>query len=279
MDNKKQDFSISGKGVLGSGEYGNLRFSGSGKINGDLTCVSLSVSGSLVCDGNLDCEENIKCSGSFSCKGNIRTKLLDSSGSHHIDGSLQAEHLECSGSVKVAGDFTGGSVNTSGTFKIGGSMKMKSLDSSGSVRVEKSVEAEIIETHGSFRIGGDCEAERIYSSGKLDVDGLLNAGEIKIKLIKAESRVGEIGGERIEVKRAPHSGLFNFPLIRGTLVTASIEGDDIYLENTNAGIVRGARIHIGAGCEIETVEYTESYQKADDAVVKNLINAGDGSVL
>ena len=42
---------------------------------------------------------------------------------------------------------------------------------------------------------------------------------------------------------------------KGELTTELIEGDEIYLENTNAKIVRGNNITIGEGCNIGLIEY------------------------
>jgi len=277
MSNNRQDFNVSGRLALGPGEYGNLHFSGSGRLTGDITCTSISSSGALTSEGSIDCEEQIKCSGAFHCKGSVRTKALGCSGSTHIDGGLETGKLECSGSVKIDGSCSGESIETSGSLAVKGSLEGKSLDVSGSVKVGKSVKMEIIDTQGSVSIGGDCEAERFISAGRLDISGLLNAGEIKIRLSKADSRIADIGGERIEVRRAARSGIFDFNPYRGTLDAGSIEGDDIYLENTKARNVRGTRVYIGSRCEIDTVEYTGSFEKDADAVVKNLVKVGSGA--
>lgn len=41
-----------------------------------------------------------------------------------------------------------------------------------------------------------------------------------------------------------------------TLEVETIEGDEIDLEGTKAELVRGKTVVIGAGCEIERVEYS-----------------------
>ncbi|MCL6576409.1 hypothetical protein [Kyrpidia sp.] len=41
----------------------------------------------------------------------------------------------------------------------------------------------------------------------------------------------------------------------------TIEGDDIYLENTRARVVRGTRVQIGPGCQIGLLEYSEDFSK------------------
>jgi hypothetical protein len=47
-----------------------------------------------------------------------------------------------------------------------------------------------------------------------------------------------------------------------------IEGDDIYLENTVAEIVRGNSVEIGPGCTIGLVEYANKFSKDKDSTVK-----------
>jgi len=50
-----------------------------------------------------------------------------------------------------------------------------------------------------------------------------------------------------------------------------IEGDDIFLEATDAQIVRGSRVKVGNGCRIDTVEYSESLEVSPRATVQNRI--------
>ena len=46
-----------------------------------------------------------------------------------------------------------------------------------------------------------------------------------------------------------------------------IEGDNIYIEYTQAKIVRGNTIVIGPGCNIELVEYKNNYTKDKESTV------------
>ena len=46
-----------------------------------------------------------------------------------------------------------------------------------------------------------------------------------------------------------------------------IEGDDIYLENTHAKVVRGNNITLGPGCEIELVEYKNDFKQDKEAEI------------
>ena len=47
-----------------------------------------------------------------------------------------------------------------------------------------------------------------------------------------------------------------------------IEGDEIYLENTRADVVRGKQIEIGPNCKIKLIEYSESLKVHDDSDVE-----------
>jgi cytoskeletal protein CcmA (bactofilin family) len=130
-----------------------------------------------------------------------------------------------------------------------------------------------IELHGSLSIGGDCEAERIQANGKFAIDGLLNAGTIAIKLFHG-SHVKEIGGEHIDVRKG-HRSMWNqllsaiIPSAAPNLVTDLIEGDDIYLEHTEAAVVRGNTVKIGPGCRIDRVEYKQSFDRHSRSTVKS----------
>ena len=55
---------------------------------------------------------------------------------------------------------------------------------------------------------------------------------------------------------------------KGELTTELIEGDEIYLENTNAKIVRGNNITIGEGCNIGLIEYSGEINISSESIVK-----------
>ena len=90
---------------------------------------------------------------------------------------------------------------------------------------------------GSLTIGGDVEAERFEVDGSFRVSGPLNADEIAIELDGGRSTAQEIGGSKITVRRK-----------RGHLEVQSVEGDEIYLEATEAQTIRGKRVKLGEGC-------------------------------
>lgn len=215
----------------------------------------------MINDNNKEKHErksDLKISGSSTTQGGIFNNVKIS-GSATINGHIECVDMSTSGSSKVMGNISSDEISTSGTCKVSGN-----------------VHSENIVVSGLISIGGDCESERFETSGGFRIGGLLNAGTVKVR-IGGKSNVREIGGEKIEVQRYKYRGfmaiekiiknLFN---IEGKLNCEIIEGDEIFLEDTNARIVRGNNITIGSGCEIDTVEYTGTLNTVEDAIVKNV---------
>ena len=232
------DIKISGSGSSGGGKYNDVTISGSGKISGDLECVDFKTSGSSKVIGNLKAE-TIKISGSARIEGNVEVGEMRVSGSSHVIGQVKGQSIKISGSTHIEGNLYGEEVSVS----------------------------------GSVNIGKDCEAESFKASGNFKIQGLLNAGEVNINL-GGKSSVKEIGGEHIEVRVSIMDNFFFKKIIdkmfnsEGALTTELIEGDKIYLENTNAKIVRGKHVTIGEGCNIGLIEYSEESKVSSASVVK-----------
>lgn len=103
------------------------------------------------------------------------------------------------------------------------------------------------------------------------VEGLLNSEKIEVKLY-GPSKALEIGGEEIKVERKGKLGFFALksmilPGLKNGLTTNSIEGDEIFLEHTQAKVVRGNNIVLEAGCDIELVEYNDRFKMDENADV------------
>lgn len=231
------DIKISGSGTAGGGKYNEVSISGSGKINGNLECVEFKTSGSSKVVGNLKAG-TIKISGSTKIDGDIEAEDMKVSGSAHVTGQIKCQNMKIYGSTHVEGNLYG-----------------EEIIIAGSVHIEKNCEAECFKANGSFKI-----------------QGLLNAGEIDIK-ISGNCFVKEIGGENIEVRvsfidnsfiKKVIDKMFNY---KGELTTELIEGDKIYLQNTNAKIVRGNNITIGEGCNIGLIEYSGEISISSDSIV------------
>ena len=232
------DMKISGSGTSGGGMYNDVSISGSGKINGDLECI------------------------------NFRT-----SGSSKVIGALKAETIKISGSAWVEGNVEVGEMKVSGSSHILGQVKSQSIKISGLTDIEGSLYGEEVSISGALHIGKDCEVECFKAHGSFKIQGLLNAGEVIVNL-GGKCSVKEIGGEHIEI-RISHLDNFFFKKVidkmfnsKGELTTDLIEGDLIYLENTNAKIVRGNHITIGEGCNIDLIEYSGEINVSSASIVR-----------
>jgi len=229
---------ISGSGISGGGKYNEVSISGSGEISGDLECIDFKTSGSS-----------------------------------KVTGQVKAENIKVSGSSKINGNVEVGEMKVSGSANVGGQVKSQSLKISGSIHIAESLYGEDVDISGSLHVGKDCEVESFKASGNFRINGLLNAGQVIINL-GGKSSVKEIGGERIEVRISIMENFFFKKVIdkmfnsRAELTTELIEGDEIYLENTSAKIVRGNNVTIGEGCNIGLIEYRGKINVSSDSVVE-----------
>ncbi len=232
---------ISGSGTISGGEHGNIRISGSAKINGDIDCYDVHCSGSVHAYGNIQSKTYIKCSGSISC-----------------DQSLQAaEYIHCSGSCK--------------TF---GSLRAKHIHISGSCKTQDSIYGEEIKVSGSLSVANNVEGEIILLSGGCQIHGNMNGEHIELNPSDATMQISSIGGTQITVKDVRENTNFFvrfFGRTGGQLISELIEGDTVQLVNTECKIIRGKNIIIGANCKIDRVEYTESLTIDASAAVKEQI--------
>lgn len=238
MNNMK----FSGAGTIPAGEYNDIACSGATKVNGNVTCKSFSASGACGCSGNIECLEDFKTSGSISVDGDVK----------------------CSGNFKCSGSAKLKNVNAD-DIRISGSLSATSL------------QGKSINISGGIRINGDVEGENVNISGGGSIEGLLNAEIVSIKT--GESlHIGSIGGTQIRVEENVGSGdlrIFGFTfknkVKNSKLTTESVEGDEIYLENTEANVVRGKNVIIGTNCKINRVEYSGTYECHETSTVKETV--------
>lgn len=233
-----QDLKISGVGSGSGGKYNNVKLSGMASINGDIEC------------------EGLRISGTSDIKGNVRCREMNISGASDIRGNLNAERASTSGASKIGGDAQIAKLSVSGTTEIGGNYQ-----------------GEEVEIKGSFRVKGDCNAESFKSAGAFGVGGLLNADDIEIK-VYGKCKAREIGGENIRVFRGNGIGFDLVKIVQnlfdkfGSLIADVIEGDEVLLETTIAKVVRGNNVTIGKDSVVDLVEYRDSINIIDGAVVK-----------
>lgn len=215
------DCKLSGSQEIGGGEYSNVRCSGSVRINGDLKCESMHISGSCHAHGDIDCKNEIKLSGSFSA-----------------DGQVKAQSLEHSGSASF-GSFEGGSISSSGSLDVKNDVKAETIKMSGSVSCH------------------ELSADSLEIQGKVIATGQINADKAELILSGFQiSRSESIVGSDIVVRCHLAGTLFG--LFKPCLKTGTIEGDNIELSCVEADCVRGENIKIGDHCIIKRVEYSKS---------------------
>ncbi|MGJ4849531.1 polymer-forming cytoskeletal protein [Bacillota bacterium Meth-B3] len=260
MHENLQDLKASGSARLGGGTYRNVNVSGSAYIDGDVACEAFVSSGSVKVAGGVK-GDRFKASGSARIEGNASVGEFRVGGTASVGGNLDAKELLSSGTFKVEGDVTAkNEVKLSGISAVGGAIRAGTLHATGSLKAAKGIECEALTLSGAFEVGG-----------------LINAGTADISLA-GQSRIDEIGGERVSVRRGGIFGALGIPLplelpfgLGGFLTADSIEATCVFLEFTRAKVVRGAEVTIGSGCEIDRAEYSVSLDVAEDAVVRERI--------
>ncbi|MHC0039152.1 cytoplasmic protein [Pseudoneobacillus sp. C159] len=223
------------------GHLGNLTINGSGSYSGG-AYRKIIVRGDGTITTDFECEV-FKTFGTSHALHNAKVEKVDVFGETRVNGNLDCRKMKIFGTTVIGGSASIDTTKVFGTLEIGNRFSGEEADIKGSLSVD-----------------GDAEVEIFKSTGSFAIKGLLNAGTIEVSLRYGFSKVSEIGGERIVVKRK--SSFLPFSKGEGSLEAHVIEGDEVFLENTKADIVRGKNVRIGAGCEIGVVEYRQSY-KAD----------------
>ena len=232
---------ISGSGNIPAGEYEKVSVSGSARLHGLVRCNSFATSGSSAGE-SIECSENFKISGSSAFSGNVSAGYIGISGSFSCGGELiSSGKIICSGSAKC----------------------------------EKSIKCDELSVSGSIKIGEDVEAEKIKIDGIINCSGLLNAEDVEIKFDKGMD-IGSIGGSKIIIIKEPKRKFGErLPLLSSLVkkingnvhVEGSIEGDEIALESVTCPRVTGRVVAVGAGCDIDLVQYSDQIEISPDARV------------
>lgn len=195
------------------------------------------------------------------------------SSSFHVYGTSEAVENLKTGSVKVFGEaeikqnMEAEDTLIMGTMMVGGNAHLKKIKIFGLLEVGERLTGDEANIKGSIAVNGDVEYETFDSSGGFEIKGLLTADTIKVGLRFGQSSAEEIGGGKITVKKRSNS-LLPFGKEVGFLTANVIEGDDIYLENTKADMVRGNKVKIGPGCQIGVVEYRDDFTQDSKATIK-----------
>lgn len=222
-----KDLNLSGASVVTGGEYRNVRVAGASKISSDIICETMDISGAIT------------------VQGNVTAKTCKVSGACQIDGNISSPEIKISGGSKVKGNLEGKNIKMAGALKVDGAIK-----------------GDIVKLSGEISIGGDTECEEFHLSGAVHAKGTLNCERCDLA-IYADSEIEELVGGTIKVTKGRGSAntwvtlRSLFAQMSGNLRVRTIEGDDIYLENTTCDMVRGSKVVIGPDCSIGTVEYSE----------------------
>jgi len=256
MRENLRDLKASGATRLSGGAFRDVDVSGSAHIDGDIVCENFGASGSVKVAGGVSCDR-FRASGSARVDGNVSAGELKASGATSIKGNVDAKALYASGSFKAEGGVTvEDEVRVSGSSSFGGPIRARDVRATGSLKAGKGIECEVLTVMGAF-----------------DVEGLVNAGTAEIDMA-GPSRIDEIGGERVTVRRRGLLSVLGLQLpfgLGGFLTANSIEATSVSLESTRAKEVRGAEVVIGSGCEIDRVEYSQSLDVAEDAIVREKV--------
>ncbi|NHM30955.1 cytoplasmic protein [Neobacillus terrae] len=227
---------INGSGSYPGGHYEKISIRGEGNIVNDIDCSIFRVY------------------GTSEARENVKTRTAKILGEAEVKGNVEAKEML-----------------VMGTMTIGGKAKLEKMRIFGTLEVEDSLYGDTAIIKGGIKVKGNVEYEKFDSSGGFEIKGLLSADTVKIVMSYGDSFAEEIGGGKITVKKG--SWLIPFTNISlskrsGYLDTKTIEGDEIYLENTKAGIVRGNKVEIGPGCEIGLVEYRTDLSHDPRAIIK-----------
>lgn len=228
----RQNLSVMGSGGSGGGLYKDVKVNGEAEFSGDIDCLA------------------------FRCNGTAK-----------VYGSLKGTSCTINGTLDVSGDLDTGMTKVHGKMDVEGNMKAREIKSFGETNVRGNVAGEDVALEGFFNIKGHCEAELLRIKGIFRIAGLVNAGFVDLA-IHSRCEVKEIGGEKIQIRRAEGNvlkkllGTFFLPsdFYEGVLSAHTIEGDDIYVEHTAANVIRGASVIVGPGCRIGRIEFSDRFE-------------------
>jgi len=221
------DMNIAGSGQIASGEYENIRISGSGKLVGHIRCASFHSSGSSKGD-SIECTEEFKVAGSSKFSQNVVAKEVSLSGAFSCGGNIKCEKLRVAGLLEANGDIEAENVTASGVINCTGLLNAEEITINFSNGME-------IGSIGGSKI---VICENYNSKRNIIILPLFS------NLVSNVSK--HIGSVRVK---------------------NSIEGDSIALEKVIAERVSGRIVAIGEGCKIDLVQYSEQIEISPDAKV------------
>lgn len=208
---------IMGEGTVGSGQFGKISVMGEAELLEEFSAENLNVYG----------EAQIK--KIFKIK---KVKVMG--------------ELEALDKGEIVDEL-----NVYGEAQFNKSVEINYLGIKGEVKIGENLKVTKTNILGELNVNGDCDAEEFNCRGEANIKGLLNCESANIELY-GYSKINEIGGEKIKVKKP--SNIFGRK--RGSLKCFIIEADEIDIVNTECKIIRGNNIVIGKGCKIDKIECT-----------------------
>jgi cytoskeletal protein CcmA (bactofilin family) len=193
-------------------------------------------------------------------------------GNADVSGNIEMKSFHIFGQANIRGNVQGETIKLFGEMNLRGNAATSDFHLRGAAHVDGDIIGGTIHGYGEMKVSRDCEADVFSVKGAVEIGNTLNAEQVELYPHFTDSYIAEIGGKTIHVQRSKALNILHF-LKRfapdsAKLVAETIEGDDIYLEHTHAKIVRGDRIIIGPGCNIDLVEYHTSFQQDEKAIVK-----------
>lgn len=229
-DDRKPNMKIIGDNSASGGRYNDAKIIGNGIIKGDIDCITFK-----------------------------------SVGDSRVEGNLKTGGMKITGSVRVGGKTTAGEVRVTGDLNMDSDFHAGHCHVKGGISTRGGIKADDLSLMGYVTVKNNCEAERFKADGQIKIDGLLTADDIEIKAYGA-SRISEIGGDRIVIRRGSVASLGKMIKLlfvpsnwgNAAVTVNTIEGDDVRLSNTRAKVVRGKNVIIENGCDIDLVEYKDN---------------------
>lgn len=198
-------------------------------------------------------------------------QTIDIMGHGTIRNHTECTHFQTDGISQVKGYLDTETANIRGMATILGDFTADDIRIFGKSDVKGNINNNFIQVDGDLSVRGSCVTKDFINKGTVRCGDYLQAEKVAIKMY-GKCQIKEIHAEKIAVERAHKNnnvmqGVFN--IIKSKLHIDLIEGEDLFLEDTIAEVVRGENVTIGRGCEIKLVEYRNTFEKDADARVQD----------
>lgn len=210
----------------------SIKIMGESSISGGIY-NKVTILGDAFSRGKIDCT-SVKIIGGFDMKDELICEKMNIVGTAVSNNKLVVRE-----ELKIVGDLNSSEVVEAGRVKI-----------VGEGRFQKDLKFHQVDLVGELSVKGNCEGTTFFSRGTAIIDGLLSADTVEI-IPDGISTINEIGGSEITIRKKRW-----ISFSRGKVISNTIEGDNILLENTHCKVVCGHNITILGGCIIDKIEYT-----------------------